>query len=189
MNGLLRNSGRDLNMDIRERRGHLACSMKETIRYIAACALALIFFTDVISLNYVPSESMEPTILRNHFIVNLRLNYLLGNPVPKHGTIIVFRENAEPNRLLVKRVIGLPGDTITFKQGRVYRNGDELEESYLMEQGVSYSVISEYSVPEGSLFVMGDNREYSNDSRFMEGTFVPVENIYAQELFQIKFFG
>ena len=83
--------------------------------HIAICLLTFILFTDVLSLNFVPSESMEPTIRHNHLIINWRLSYLLGDPMPEYGAVIVFRENAEAKRLLVKRVIGLPGDTISFR--------------------------------------------------------------------------
>lgn len=161
---------------------------KDLVLHILFCVLALIFFTNVLSINFVPSESMEPTIQRNRYIVNLRLRCLFSDPVPQYGEVIVFRENADSNRLLVKRVIGLPGDEITFAGGLVYRNGEELQEPYLLEQQTSYSVIPQFTVPDGALFVMGDNRESSNDSRFMEGTYVPLENVYAEELFQVPIF-
>lgn len=152
------------------------------------CLCVYIAFTTVLSMNFVPTESMEPTIHRNHLIVNLRLSYLLGDPVPKREAVIVFRENSAQKRLLVKRVIGLPGDKIRFSEGKVFCNGEELTEPYLMRQGVSYSKVMEYSVPEGNVFVLGDNRENSNDSRFMAGTYIPIENIYAEELFQVPVF-
>lgn len=169
-------------------RNKLGFTTRGMISHITLCALAMIFFTNVLSINFVPSESMEPTIQRNRFIVNLRLRCLVGDPIPKYGEVIVFRENADSNRLLVKRVIGLPGDEITFAGGSVYRNGEEIQEPYLLKQKTSYSVIPEFTVPEGAIFVMGDNRESSNDSRFMEGTYVPMENVYAEELFQVPFF-
>ena len=131
---------------------------------------------------------MDPTIHRNHLIVSIRLNYLVADPVPGYGSVIVFRDNSERNRLLVKRVIGLPGDEIRFSEGNVYRNGEELEEPYLMRQNVSFSVIPAFAVPDGAVFVLGDNRENSKDSRFMEEPYVTIENIYAEELFQIPVF-
>lgn len=131
---------------------------------------------------------MEPTIHRNHLIMSTRLKYLIGDPVPEYGSVIVFRESSERKRLLVKRVIGLPGDEIRFSDGNVYRNGEALEEPYLMRQGVSFSNVSAFAVPEGAVFVLGDNRENSKDSRFMEETYVPIENIYAEELFQVPVF-
>lgn len=120
--------------------------------------------------------------------MSTRLKYLIGDPVPEYGSVIVFRESSERKRLLVKRVIGLPGDEIRFSDGNVYRNGEALEEPYLMRQGVSFSNVSAFAVPEGAVFVLGDNRENSKDSRFMEETYVPIENIYAEELFQVPVF-
>ncbi len=128
---------------------------------------------------------MEPTIHGNHLIVSIRLNYLIGDPVPEYGSVIVFRESSERNRLLVKRVIGLPGDEIRFSDGNVYRNGEALEEPYLMRQNVSFSDIPAFAVPDGAVFVLGDNRENSKDSRFMEEPYVAIESIYAEELFQV----
>jgi len=161
--------------------------VKEAASYIISCLTAIFLFTNVLSINFVPSESMEPTIRSHRFIVNLRLIYLISDPMPDYGAVIVFRENAETNRLLVKRVIGLPGDEISFAGGTVFRNGKELDEPYLLKQGVSYSVTPVFTVPDGKLFVLGDNRENSNDSRFMEGTYVPVNHVYARTLFQVPF--
>lgn len=162
--------------------------LRELKAYLIICACVYIAFTTVLSMNFVPSESMEPTIHRNHLIVNLRLNYLLGDPVPQRGSVIVFRENSDQKRLLVKRVIGLPGDLISFSGGHVYCNGEKLHEPYVLKQESSFSAVTEYQVPEESIFVLGDNRENSRDSRFMEGTYVLVENIYARELFQVPLF-
>lgn len=162
--------------------------LRELKAYLIICASVYIAFTTVLSMNFVPSESMEPTIQRNHLIVNLRLNYLLGDPVPQRGSVIVFRENSDQKRLLVKRVIGLPGDLISFSGGHVYCNGEKLHEPYVLKQESSFSAVTEYQVPEESIFVLGDNRENSRDSRFMEGTYVLVENIYARELFQVPLF-
>ena len=160
---------------------------KDALLFIIFFAFAVLFFTYVVTLNIVPSESMEPTIHKNHIIFSWRLDYLIRNPVPDYGEVIVFRENTEENRLLVKRVIGLPGDVISFNDGIVYRNGIQLKESYLLRPSVSYSLVPEFTVPDDALFVLGDNRENSRDSRFMEGTYVAVDRIYAREIFQIPF--
>ena len=162
-------------------------AIKEALTRVLLFSVAFIVFRVVLSVNFVPSESMEPTIKRSHLIVSYRLNCLIRDPVPELGTVIVFRENGGKQRLLIKRVIGLPGDTVSFSEGKVYRNGEGLEEPYLLKQGVSYSAVTEFHVPDGLLFVLGDNREQSNDSRFMEGTFVPIKNVYAWELFQVPF--
>ena len=150
--------------------------------YIITISIFLIVFTCVFSVNKVPSTSMEPTIEPKSFIINWRFPFLVGDPIPNHGDIVVFRPGGQDRRLLVKRVIGLPGDQISFEGGYVFRNGEKLEEPYLQADGVTYSDTERFSVPDGCIFVMGDNRLHSRDSRYMENPFIPVKNILAKEL-------
>ncbi|MBQ7643568.1 MAG: signal peptidase I [Spirochaetales bacterium] len=150
--------------------------------YIITISIFLIVFTCVFSVNKVPSTSMEPTIEPKSFIINWRFPFLVGDPIPNHGDIVVFRPGGQDRRLLVKRVIGLPGDQISFEGGYVFRNGEKLDEPYLQTEGVTYSDTERFSVPDGCIFVMGDNRLHSRDSRYMENPFIPVKNILAKEL-------
>ena len=150
--------------------------------YIITISIFLIVFTCVFSVNKVPSTSMEPTIEPKSFIINWRFPFLVGDPIPNHGDIVVFRPGGQDRRLLVKRVIGLPGDQISFEGGYVFRNGEKLDEPYLQTEGVTYSDTKRFSVPDGCIFVMGDNRLHSRDSRYMENPFIPVKNILAKEL-------
>jgi signal peptidase I len=83
---------------------------------------------------------------------------------PKRGEIIVFEYPLEPGRDFVKRVIGLPGETVAIEAGSILIDGDVLEEPYIVNKGQHY--MSPILVPEGSYFVVGDNRENSSDSRF-----------------------
>ena len=150
--------------------------------YIITISIFLIVFTCVFSVNKVPSTSMEPTIEPKSFIINWRFPFLVGDPIPNHGDIVVFKPGGQDRRLLVKRVIGLPGDQISFEGGDVFRNGEKLDEPYLQTEGVTYSDTKRFSVPDGCIFVMGDNRLHSRDSRYMENPFIPVKNILAKEL-------
>ena len=150
--------------------------------YIITISIFLIVFTCVFSVNKVPSTSMEPTIEPKSFIINWRFPFLVGDPIPNHGDIVVFRPGGQDRRLLVKRVIGLPGDQISFEGGYVFRNGEKLDEPYLQTEGVTYSDTKRFSVPDGCIFIMGDNRLHSRDSRYMENPFIPVKNILAKEL-------
>ena len=150
--------------------------------YIITISIFLFVFTCVFSVNKVPSTSMEPTIEPKSFIINWRFPFLVGDPIPNHGDIVVFRPGGQDRRLLVKRVIGLPGDQISFEGGYVFRNGEKLDEPYLQTEGVTYSDTERFSVPDGCIFVMGDNRLHSRDSRYMENPFIPVKNILAKEL-------
>ena len=156
--------------------------------YLITISTMLILFTCVFSINKVPSTSMEPTIAPKSFIINWRFPFLVGDPIPDHGDIVVFKSAGGDHRYLVKRVIGLPGDQISFAGGYVFRNGERLVEPYLQTEGETYSETERYSVPNGYIFVLGDNRLSSKDSRFMDNPFIPVESIAAKELvsFPIK---
>ena len=109
---------------------------------------------------------MEPTLPTKSYFLGWRLPYFFGDPTPARGDIVMFRSE-ELGELLVKRVIGLGGDTITFADGDVYVNGEALEETYLPEQHITYptGATEVFEVPEGCIFVMGDNRTGSYDSR------------------------
>ena len=78
---------------------------------------------------------MEPTIKTNSFAVCWRLPYLIGNPSPRYGDVVSFYSE-EKEKILIKRVIGLPGDTISFSDGHVLRNGEYITEKYLEDNGI-----------------------------------------------------
>ncbi|MEG7532000.1 MAG: signal peptidase I, partial [Hungatella sp.] len=104
---------------------------------------------------------------------------------PKRGDIIIFRFPDDESIYYVKRIIGMPGDIIDIRDGQVYLNNSEapLEEPYIREP-MDPSPALHYEVPEGSYFMMGDNRNYSADSRFWQNTFVKREKIIAKVLFR-----
>lgn len=143
----------------------------------------LVLFGVVFSLAWVPTGSMEPTVpTRSHFI-GWRLPYVVADPVPQRGEIVMFRSD-ELDELLVKRVIGLPGDTISLAGGYVYINGEKLEEDYLVEQGITWPTAGGeiFEVPENCIFVMGDNRMGSYDSRGWNNPYVEIEKIKSKAL-------
>ncbi len=152
---------------------------------VALCINYLILFN-----GYVPSGSMYPTIeadgSQGARIIAFRLSYLFEEP--KRGDIIIFKYPDDPRENYVKRVIGLPGETVEIIEGKVYisKDGEKLEdplyEPYLYE--IPLGSYGPYTVPEDSYFVMGDNRNNSWDSRKWVNTFVPEENIIGKALFQ-----
>lgn len=107
----------------------------------------------------VDGFSMRPTLDDGQFVLVNRLAYQFDEP--RYGDIVVFHYPLSPNQDLIKRVIGLPGDTVRITGGQVYVNGAILDEPYIAA-APRYDV--EWNVPEGHLFVLGDNRNDSNDS-------------------------
>ena len=134
---------------------------------IVALGVAVGMRTFVVQTFYIPSGSMEPTLNIGDRILVDKLSYHLH--AVHRGDIIVFArppgETLEPGvNDLVKRVIGLPGETISGQNGQVYINGKPLAEPWL-PKGVVTGNFSPVKIPSGHYFVMGDNRDFSSDSR------------------------
>lgn len=126
----------------------------------------------------VPTGSMIPTINKNDkFLVTKTYN--LDNL--RRGNIIVFYSN-EFDELLIKRLIGLPGDNISIANGKVSVNGEELDESYVVNHD---TFNGEFNVPEGKYFFLGDNRPDSCDSRMWKDPYVDGKDIKGKEFIRI----
>ena len=122
----------------------------------------------------VESTSMLPTLRTNDYVVVNKLAYKLGGP--KRGDVIVFKYPPDPTQIpYIKRVVGLPGDRIHIAEGKVYINDIQLTEPYLK---VTTNQGGDWNVPEDSLFVMGDNRNGSSDSRAWG--MVPLGNVIGK---------
>ena len=134
----------------------------------------------LLQLIYVPTASMETTIPTRLLVVGWRLPYAVADPVPQRGAIVTFW-NDEEGEVLVKRVVGLPGETVSFEGGDVYIDGAHLGEDYLPE-GVETLCDKTFQVPEGCVFVMGDNREWSKDSRLLQEPYIPAASIQGEML-------
>jgi len=107
----------------------------------------------------VEGHSMDPTLQDGEFIIVNKLAYRFGKPA--RGDIIVFQYPRNPREQFIKRVIGLPGDTVRIERGQVFLNGQPLDEPYIAAPP-QYS--GTWQVPEDALFVLGDNRNQSSDS-------------------------
>ena len=147
---------------------------RETIETVLwALALALILRTFVIQAFWIPSTSMVPTLEISDRVLVTKFWYYLPHISPKRGDIVVFKYPEDPRKDYVKRVIGLPGDTVEIRNGVVYVNGAELFEDYVKNKD-DYTMAM-VTVPEKSYFCLGDNRPNSQDSRFWG--FVPKKNL------------
>ncbi|MDN5346623.1 MAG: signal peptidase [Clostridia bacterium] len=127
-----------------------------------AAILAFLIRTFLFTPFYIPSKSMEPTLYPNDRIIVNRLAYRWHEP--ERGDVIVFRYPLDPQRDYIKRIVALGGEEIEARGGHLYVNGRRLNEDYL-PKGVVLEDFGPVKVPEGSYFMMGDNRKYSADSR------------------------
>ncbi|HVD68958.1 MAG TPA: signal peptidase I [Actinomycetota bacterium] len=168
------------------------------ILFIVALAVAIVLKTFVVQAFFIPSGSMEPTLEPGDRVLVQKVVY-----GPDRGDVIVFSDpqgRPGPDRGIVggfvhwlsstlgierpehedfiKRVIGLPGETVELRDGRLFVDGVRIREPYL-KGAVDTRDYGPVMVPEGSLFVLGDNRLNSNDSRFGLG-FVPVDKVVGR---------
>ena len=124
---------------------------------------------------YTDSGSMEPTIRPGDRIVLMKTGSI------KKSDIIIFKSPEDTETYLVKRVIGLPGDVVEIAGGQLYLNGKPMDEPYLKESFIVYKY-DLAQVPSGKLFVLGDNRNNSDDSTVWG--FLPAENIRGKVIFR-----
>ena len=160
---------------------------------VVALVLALLIRTFVVQAFKIPSGSMEPTleigdhILVNKFIYGIKIPFTRLSfgawTQPKRGEVIVFIYPLEPEKDFIKRVIGVPGDTVRIVNKKLYINGAEAqdphavykEDTVLPGDAQKRDNFGPITVPPGKIFVLGDNRDRSLDSRFWG--FVPLEDV------------
>ena len=158
---------------------------KEWRGVLIALAAVFVTFKLILQLAWVPTGSMETTLPTKSLIIGWHAGYMVSDPEPERGQIITFWSD-ELGELLVKRVIGLPGDTVTFSGGYVYVNGEKLNEDYLPNQGITESSGS-FTVPEGCFLPLGDNRTGSFDARGWNDPYIPFSAIRARVFVAFSF--
>lgn len=182
------------------RRRRIRSSIEWVAVIAGAVVIALVVRTFLFTTFWIPSGSMEPTLMgagrRDRVVVN-RLAYQWGEP--GRGDIIVFEVpegepsisiEGQPVKDLIKRVVGLPGETITLRDGEVYVDGEKLDEPYLPEGTRTDPPAGDESrdtfvVPDDCVFVLGDNRGASRDARYWQSPCVPEDDIVGKAFIRI----
>ena len=158
---------------------------KEVFEWIFSIAIGVIIAVLInrfVLINArVPSASMENNIMTGDRLFGYRLAYV--NEEVERGDIVIFKFPDDESQLFIKRVIGLPNETVTIIDGKVYINDstEPLNEPYLAQEMVG--TFGPYEVPDNCYFMLGDNRNYSRDSRFWENTYVSRDKILGKALF------
>ena len=152
---------------------------------VAITVIVLVILKEYVIINaYIPSGSMENTIMTKDRVIGNRLAYLFSEP--ERGDIIIFKYPDDERQLFVKRIIGLPGETVTIEDAKVYIGEEEilLEEPYLKDEWRIDNDGYSFEIPEGSYLVLGDNRNNSKDSRYWKNTYVTEEKILGKTVFR-----
>lgn len=157
--------------------GYLIREVAESV--IVAVVLAFVIRFFLFQPFFIPSGSMEPTLKKGDRIVVNKITYRFSEP--KRGDIIVFKYPVNPKRDFIKRLIGLPGETLEVKNNQVYIDGKVLEQSFLPKNLTYRSNFGPVKIPEKQYFMMGDNRNNSEDSRFWGN--LPEKNIVGKAMF------
>ena len=163
-------------------------AVREVISWFITIALAVVaalFVKNYIVINAnIPSGSMENTIMTGDRLFGNRLAYMKEGP--KRGDIVIFKFPDDETENYVKRVIGLPGEKVTINDAKIYINDSEtlLVENYLKEEWTVAYGPYEFEVPEGSYFVLGDNRNNSWDARYWDNTYVAEDKILGKAVFR-----
>lgn len=143
---------------------------------LVAVVLALLIRSFLFEIVTVDGKSMVPTLHdRERLFVN-KIGYIIGEP--ERGDIIIFRTPEDNHTKYVKRLIALPGDRVRIENGVVYVNDEALDEPYILEP--PRNDYAEVTVPEGTYFVLGDNRNDSKDTRDIRVGFIPEKNLIGK---------
>lgn len=151
--------------------------LKAVIIYVILVVIFFVLFQTVFMLSFIPSSSMENTIMTGDIVFST--TYDVKEEDIERFDILVFVPPDEPGITYIKRVVGLPGETIKVKEGKVYADGVELDDSFI-KAAMNQTGDGTYVVPEHCYFFIGDNRNNSKDSRFWDNPYVPADDIQAK---------
>ena len=155
-------------------------SVYSTVLTICFTVVVFLFCFLFFRPTVVSGSSMNPTLSSNDLLLLNGVSQKLG-----YGDIAVIRR--ENDTLLIKRVIGLAGDTIYINEddGCVYRNGERLDEPYALFPTPAQQLLGEVSVPLGHIFVLGDNRVNSHDSRYNDIGMIPLDSVIGKAVYRL----
>lgn len=151
----------------------------EYLKMIIFVVIVVLIVNNFLLINAkIPSESMEQTIMTGDRVFGNRLAYLFDKP--ERFDIVIFKYPDHEKELFIKRIIGMPGETVEIRDGKVYIDGakEPLDDSFTPEEPLGD--YGSYVVPEDSYFMLGDNRNYSKDSRFWNNPYVAEDKILGK---------
>lgn len=162
--------------------------VREWGKDVAIAVVIAVIVMQFIKPTIVKQRSMQPNFYTNDYLFISKQSYKLFGGQPQRGDVIVFKSKLEDaegeTKMLIKRVIGVPGDVISIHDGKVYINGKEIDDSYTMDSYTNGD-IKELVVPADHLFCMGDNRAVSIDSRSESVGLVSYDDIIGKVVFRV----
>lgn len=158
-------------------------SRTDMICYIVCILAFIVLIQYVFKFAIVSSSSMEPSINTGEVILMDRLAYTVKEP--RRGDIVLFKSDEYKNEML-KRIIGMPGDEITFVDGYIFVNGIICNEQAYLSEDIETNCQESFTVPDGHYFLLGDNRSNSNDSRFWSEPYIDQNKIIGKLLIHVN---
>ncbi|HOK80171.1 MAG TPA: signal peptidase I [bacterium] len=160
---------------------------KEILSWVWAIVFVLILRQFFVQAFVIPSESMKPTLKIHDRLLANKIIYKIRQP--HRWEVIIFKYPEDPSKYFVKRLVGLPGESLIIKNGSVYINGKSMQQPeyvstplyYYSDIDALYGVHEEIKIPDSAYYVLGDNSINSRDSRYWG--FVPSKNLVGEALF------
>ena len=180
-------------------------TVSTVVSYLIVIVITILIGITFVKTTIVRQTSMLPTLQDGNYLLLSKQAYVFNEF--KHEDIVVFDSgeradttgsllNFDNKKYYIKRIIGLPGDEITIKNKKVYRNGKEIDQSYTLDKatktnGNGQVEVNKLKIPKGKLFVLGDNRYNSADSRSTDVGLVSMDKVYGKavlRIFPFKYF-